>query len=123
LPSRRSAPARPDPIAAALADPIGAILAGSILGTTDPAAMRREIEAFSFLPVRLAPTAEESQLFVEEYEAARETPFTGEGRRAVDAAIVYTLAYVARCEHASGRRDLEGSFREALAQVGDSLLR
>jgi Ser/Thr protein kinase RdoA (MazF antagonist) len=62
------------------------------------------------------PSPGETWSFVEEYEAARGAPFTGEERGAVAAAAIYALAYVARWEHALDPegRDLAGSFREAL---------
>lgn len=62
------------------------------------------------------PSPEESWAFVEEYEAARQSVFSGEERAAIAAADVYVMAYTARCEHAldPGGKNLPGSFREVL---------
>ena len=51
-------------------------------------------------PVRLWPTADESLLFIADYEAARMAPFEDEERRAARASAVYLRAYAARCQHA-----------------------
>lgn len=76
------------------------------------------------LPVSVAPTFEEMDAFVEEYEEARGRPFTPAEHRLVDAAAVYGLAYSSRCEHAldptGGTR--AGSVREALSVNGPVLL-
>ena len=48
------------------------------------------------------PTPQEASAFVEDYIAARASPFTAEERRAVNAAAVYSLAYATRCVHALG---------------------
>jgi hypothetical protein len=48
------------------------------------------------------PSAEESVAFMDEYEAARGTPFTASERRSANAACVYLRAYAARCGHAVG---------------------
>lgn len=62
------------------------------------------------------PSPEETWSFVEEYEAARQSVFSGEERTAIAAAAVYVMAYTARCEHAldPGGENLPGSFREIL---------
>jgi hypothetical protein len=52
------------------------------------------------LPVDVWPTEVEAVAFIDDYERARETPFTPEERRAVRAAAVYSRAYSARCTHA-----------------------
>jgi Phosphotransferase enzyme family len=62
------------------------------------------------------PSAEETWLFVEEYEAARRKPFSKQERKTIAASAIYGIAYTARCEHALDPEDedLEGSFRDAL---------
>jgi hypothetical protein len=52
--------------------------------------------------VFLWPSAEESLAFMDEYEAARGTPFTAGERRSAQGACVYLRAYAARCGHALG---------------------
>jgi hypothetical protein len=54
------------------------------------------------LPVSLWPTPEEARAFIEDYIAARGSPFTPVERRAVNAAAVYSRAYSTRCVHALG---------------------
>jgi hypothetical protein len=54
------------------------------------------------LPVKLWPSADEAQAFLDDYERAR-GPFTREERRAAGAAAVYGRAYSTRCVHALGR--------------------
>lgn len=51
------------------------------------------------LDVPKAPSFEEMEAFIAEYEDARATPFTASERRAVAAGAVHALAYTARCEH------------------------
>ena len=71
------------------------------------------------------PSPEETRLFVEDYERARGAAFSEEERRAVAAAAIYAVAYLARCEHAldqEGHR-LAGSFREALPVHASSYFR
>ncbi len=53
-----------------------------------------------FFDIARLPSREESQAFIVEYEVARGKPFTLEERQTLDAAIIYGLAYGARCEHA-----------------------
>ncbi len=62
------------------------------------------------------PTPEEARLFVADFEAARGESFSENERRAIFAAAVYAVAYMARCEHAVDpeRNDVRGSFRETL---------
>lgn len=62
------------------------------------------------------PSPEETRLFIEDYEAARGEPFSKAERKAIDAAAIYAIAYIARCEHAVDMEGKEfgGSFREAL---------
>jgi hypothetical protein len=82
------------------------------------------------------PTLEEAQAFIAEYEEARGTPFPPAERRAVDGALVYVMAYTARCEHSDARTDMgrrppgeasgpipEGSARAFVAAHGEALLR
>jgi Phosphotransferase enzyme family len=53
------------------------------------------------------PTKEEALGFVADYEAARAGgPFSAEERERARAALVYTMAYTARCEHSDLRTDL-----------------
>ncbi|MCA1853371.1 MAG: hypothetical protein LC647_13515 [Beggiatoa sp.] len=56
--------------------------------------------------------------FVEEYEAARDEPFSAQERQATFAAAIYVMAYSSRCEHAIDMEgnDLRGSFRGALSR-------
>jgi hypothetical protein len=70
------------------------------------------------------PTPHEIAEFVAEYEQARGAPFTkGEGAL-LSAAIVASLSYGARCEHADPGRPPEGddSHRGLLARIGEPLL-
>jgi len=53
-----------------------------------------------FFDVARLPSREESQAFIADYEVARGNPFTSAERKTLDAAMVYGLAYGARCEHA-----------------------
>jgi hypothetical protein len=52
------------------------------------------------------PSLEEGQAFVADYEDARGTPFTAAERRAVNGALVYVMAYTARCEHSDALTDM-----------------
>jgi Phosphotransferase enzyme family len=54
------------------------------------------------VPVSLWPNPEEAKAFMEDYVAARGSPFTPEERRAMNAAAVYSRAYATRCVHAFG---------------------
>jgi hypothetical protein len=64
-----------------------------------------------YLPVPKAPTIEEMEAFLAEYEAARGRAFTTAERYAFDAATVYAMGYTARCEHRPGP---EGEFQRLL---------
>ena len=60
-----------------------------------------------------------------EYEAARGIAFTPVERTTIAASGAYTLAYTARCENCldPGAKDFPaGSYREALAHYGETLL-
>lgn len=64
----------------------------------------------------IVPTPEEVNLFIQDYEFAREQTFTPSEQQKIRAAFLYSMAYTARCEHAidpSGEQ-IRGSFREAL---------
>ena len=50
-------------------------------------------------PSRQRPTLEEALAFIADYEAARATPLSHRERRIARAALVYAMAYAARCEH------------------------
>ncbi|GHO90509.1 hypothetical protein KSF_005570 [Reticulibacter mediterranei] len=66
-----------------------------------------------------APTDEEAQAFIVEYEAARGKPFTPEEYQTMRAAKLYGLAYGARLEHALNPQEIsypEGSCCARLAQ-------
>jgi hypothetical protein len=53
------------------------------------------------------PTKDEALAFMADYEAAREGgPFTAAQRVRARAALVYAMAYTARCEHSDRRTDL-----------------
>ncbi|MGB3633134.1 MAG: hypothetical protein WA982_03760, partial [Rubrobacteraceae bacterium] len=71
------------------------------------------------------PTPEETQLFVEDYEAARGESFSGAERKAIAAAAIYAIAYISRCEHAVDveGEDLQGSFRDALPHHKEAYLK
>jgi aminoglycoside phosphotransferase (APT) family kinase protein len=64
-----------------------------------------------YLPVPKAPTIQEVEAFLAEYEAARGLAFTRAERSAIDAATVYAMGYTARCEH---RPEAEGEFQRLL---------
>lgn len=70
------------------------------------------------LPVELWPTVQEARSFIDDYERARELPFTRGERGTAQAAAVYTRAYTTRCAHALGEdahsRRLEEYARELL---------
>jgi hypothetical protein len=55
------------------------------------------------LPVEPWPSVDEAQAFLDDYERARDVPFTPAERRAVQAAAVYSRAYSTRCAHAIGK--------------------
>ena len=70
------------------------------------------------------PTPDEAKLFVADFEAARTKPFSEGERRAIFAAAVYAVAYIARCEHAIGPKseNVRGSFRETLPSYAKAFL-
>jgi hypothetical protein len=49
-----------------------------------------------------APTLEELEGFLADFESARNRPWTRTERRSAEASCLYSLAYLARCAHASG---------------------
>lgn len=64
----------------------------------------------------IVPTPTEVNSFIQDYESARELPFTEAEQQKIRAAFLYSMAYTARCEHAidSAGAKRRGSFREAL---------
>ncbi len=89
----------------------------------EPVIVGEAARGFTFtwrIPVRLAPSLDESRAFVSEYETARGTPFTPAERETAGAAAVYALAYTARCEHCLGSRT-PGNALDALATHGEEL--
>jgi len=89
----------------------------------EPVIVGEAARGFTFtwrIPVRLAPSLDESRAFVSEYETARGTPFTSAERKTAGAAAVYALAYTARCEHCLGSR-APGNALDALATHGEEL--
>ena len=54
------------------------------------------------LPVDVWPSLEEVRAFVDDYEAARDGPFTEDERRGAYAGAVYLSAYAMRCGHSLG---------------------
>jgi Ser/Thr protein kinase RdoA (MazF antagonist) len=52
------------------------------------------------------PTLDEALAFIADYEAARGAPFDGEEHAAARAALVYAMAYTARCEHSDLLTDM-----------------
>lgn len=72
----------------------------------------------------MVPTPEECQQFVLAYERARGQAFTAAERQVITAALMYSMAYTARCEHAidpEGEK-IWGSFRAALSHSQDYAL-
>jgi hypothetical protein len=68
------------------------------------------------LPVVVWPTVPQATAFFEDYERARERPFSHEERRTAGAAAVYSRAYSARCTNAvrkNARRMWLEEFAEA----------
>ena len=89
----------------------------------EPVIVGEAARGFTFtwnLPVRLAPSLEESRAFVAEYEIARGAAFTPAERTTAGAAAVYGLAYTARCEHCLGSV-APGNALDALAAHGSQL--
>jgi Ser/Thr protein kinase RdoA (MazF antagonist) len=70
------------------------------------------------------PSPAEIADFVSDYEAARGEPFAPGARAALAAAMVASLAYGARCEHADAatRHDTPDSFTGLLRLLGNALL-
>jgi hypothetical protein len=83
------------------------------------------------------PTLAEALAFVADYEAARGAPFDDDERAVARAALVYAMAYTARCEHSDALTDMgraavrperaagptpDGSARAFLAAHADALL-
>jgi hypothetical protein len=54
---------------------------------------------------RQFPTLEEAEAFINDYEHARGAAFSRPERRAAHAALVYSMAYTARCEHSDALTD------------------
>jgi len=72
------------------------------------------------------PSADEAQAFVEEYEAVRGVPFSGEEWAGMAAAATYALAYGARLEHSLHPEITDypvGTARARLALYGNAFLR
>lgn len=89
----------------------------------EPVLVGEAARGFTFtwrIPVRLAPSLDESRAFVAEYETARGAAFTAAERETAGAAAVYALAYTARCEHCLGSR-VPGNALDALATHGEGL--
>jgi hypothetical protein len=70
------------------------------------------------------PRPPEMAAFIAEYEAARSRPFNGAEQRVLSAAIVASLAYGSRCEHADRATppDNEDCQRALLRRLGAPLL-
>ena len=86
-------------------------------------------------PAAQRPSADDCLAFAADHEAARGAPFSPAERVALHAALVYALAYTARCEHSDHRTGFHGrtpgrgdpvtppgSARAALAELGPRLL-
>jgi hypothetical protein len=52
------------------------------------------------------PTVDEALAFIADYEAARGAPFGGEEHAVACAALIYAMAYTARCEHSDLLTDM-----------------
>jgi hypothetical protein len=70
------------------------------------------------------PTFDEIEAFLSDYAAARGEPFTRAERALARASCAYSLAYTARCNHASNPREegWNGDFRPLLRSAGEALL-
>jgi hypothetical protein len=82
------------------------------------------------------PSLDEALSFIDEYEAARGSPFDADERSVALASLTYSMAYTARCEHSDTLAELglppsvfrppsavpAGSARAFLAQYADTLL-
>jgi hypothetical protein len=66
----------------------------------------------------------QTRAFIADYEAARGRPFEGDERRTLGGALVYSLAYAARCTHALGAAASPAAlaFRARLLTHGAELL-
>ena len=74
-------------------------------------------------PGETAPTVEEIVAYTRSYEKARGRAFDRVERDAIGAAVVFTLAYTARCEHAiDPHRDVHQRARPRLEADGERLL-
>jgi hypothetical protein len=74
-------------------------------------------------PGETAPTVEEIVDYTRAYEEARGRAFDQVQRDAIGAAVVFTLAYTARCEHAiDPHRDVHQRARPRLEADGERLL-
>ena len=62
---------------------------------------------------RQFPALAEVRAYVADYERARGAPFTADERRMLDASLVYTMAYTARCEHTDAVLDFGRRARPA----------
>jgi hypothetical protein len=69
------------------------------------------------LPIAVWPDVDEAKAFIDEYESARETPFSDAERRATRAAAVYSRAYSTRCTHAVGKDATAMQLREYAAAL------
>lgn len=71
-----------------------------------------------------APSMDEMRAFVADFEAARGQPFTGAERSTLSAALVYAMAYTARCNHASSPREegWNGDLRPTLREHARAIL-
>ena len=71
-----------------------------------------------------APSPDEMRAFVADFEAARKQPFTRPERATLSAALVYAMAYTARCNHASNPREegWNGDLRPTLREHARSIL-
>lgn len=69
----------------------------------------------------MVPTPLEAHQFIHDYEQVRRTAWTIEERQTIAAALLYSMAYTARCEHAIDQtgEKWSGSFREALQNHSD----
>lgn len=69
-----------------------------------------------YIDTKLTPSPEESECFINEYEQAREVPFTKLERDRIHAAAIYGVCYTSRCEHAIDEigNNYDGSFRQLL---------
>ncbi len=94
----------------------------------EPIAVASAVTTFSVDFTRPAgewfPAPREMLAFVDDYEAARDRPFTAGERRLLAVSMVASLAYGARCEHADREQPPRGDDcqRALLARLGNPLL-